>query len=244
MELYDKIREHYGGLEAEGVISFFDMLGLPVPEQGEYYQTSDTGFLIPLDDLGVLIRVTNDDDFPNYNHVHVLDPLFSRSFSGLRVDIMPGVEAPVTKQEAGILKRELYFRCGIELCDGHPYNFGFLPGTDPRFPVIIDEIGITYITKPSRALDEYVPAGKEPDTYNPQEELYGEIKRQMSAAWPSHSLRPDPEKFHDAFKQCHAMKEKGKLVSAWQDVEADYTQVPRAGRLYGTRLAQERCLKL
>lgn len=234
----DYIQRQIGGLEAEAVYRFFKDMGLPEPRGEEFYKTNDGGAIVFLDTYGVAIRFTDNHDFPHHDHPHVLKPLFSKTLGDVRIDINPGIETSVDEKEAARLKTEFFNELGLEIIDGHQYNFGYLPQLAHKYPIILDEIGIMPITKAAQSIKAYLPdPNMDAHNYDPQSEEYAELRALAEKAWPEGTDKPRSQMMGQFWDACSHQKASGALCTSWNSVGGVYAAVPRAASLYAAKLS-------
>jgi|GEM_PF-1613100 len=185
------------------VEEFFEALGLPEPEKGEYRTARSNGYILFLDDFGIIIRISDDKKTPRYVHNLILQPLASRTIDGFRIDIMPGLKTPVTSKEVYALEDELS-EDNLQFWDSHPYNCGYMPsGT----VVCFDEDAV-------KALPGFTA-----QVIKEQNKVFAPLKKAFTRAWPA-GENVDSYEMARFWQMCRTMKDKNILTSGWQDEEA------------------------
>lgn len=68
----------------------------------------------------------------------------------------------------------------------------------------------------SRAAPQYIPG-----VNDPQEILYGDLRRSFAAAWPEGADKPSPNRMAAFWRQVEEAREDGKLVAGWNELQND-----------------------
>src|ERR1035437_561051 len=129
--LVDEAKSLYGKETAQAVKSFFNAMALPVPHEKEYHETYGDGFVVFLDDYGLLIRLTNDTKYPLMEHARILQPLMTRKAGELRISLSPGVHLTDDEKAASRLSNTLK-KDNINFWDNGAKNIGRLPSLSPK----------------------------------------------------------------------------------------------------------------
>lgn len=214
------------------VKDFFTAMRLPVPQENEFTETSDCGFIVFLNPYGLAIRMTLHDTAP-VTHPLVLKPLLRTTVGQYRIDVTPGIECPIKYHDADDLESCLHFDTASL------HNAGYLP--DTGIPVVLDPRGIFIL---SRSVERTAALLRKHDyrdnTQDPQEKLYGPLKKIFNETWPGCKGTPDPAKLQTVWDKCRDMKDEGKLVTSWLKGEIfttnNYKNAFTGSRLYAARL--------
>ena len=92
--LFDLLLPHYGNDALHQVQDAFTLMGLPLPEQMEYRDTTDVGAMAFLNPYGCTVRVTNRKRLlceTALRHPRLLQPLGTFPDTILKIDIYPGI---------------------------------------------------------------------------------------------------------------------------------------------------------
>lgn len=234
--LLESARRKYGKKAANGIARFFEGLGLPVPDKGEYCVTNDnslftqqdpngfylnpinrTGFLIPLNKEGCVIRISKR-SINWTNHPHMIQPLFSYPAGRLRIDILPGIDCGVhidnTKKVKSRLIRSFLWAGSI----GHDIrtsNVGQLPN---GHLLAIEPAALQPLIPFLGTIKKIFGWKTDMNAAHPQDEFFGQIKRMFADAWPNLSQRPDPSKMKACLKLCEKMTDEGTLKPYWTNL--------------------------
>ncbi|HEY8191596.1 MAG TPA: hypothetical protein VIG74_04160 [Alphaproteobacteria bacterium] len=77
-------------------------------------------------------------------------------------------------------------------------------------------------------------------TQDPQEKIYGPLKKLFNEAWTDCKGKPDPAKLQNVWNKCREMKNQGKLVTSWLRgeifTEGNYKNAFTGSKLYAARL--------
>jgi hypothetical protein len=179
--LYSNANNRYGGRTARKISEFFNAMQLPEPSEGEYSETHDKGYLVFLNDPGVVIRITRA-NLTLWNHPRVLQPLGSVPAGKLRIDINPGIHCPATEKQRNEAMDDLG-KDNLQLFDPALYNCGTLPAVEKLIkagyavaldPVAVDDISRT-ATWARKLLGSKFSRAATP-AYDPQTLLYGHLR--------------------------------------------------------------------
>lgn len=234
---------------------FFDKLGLPVPEYGECYEGTSSRKLVFLNPFGLVIRITPENKLLGFDNAHFLKPLFARHAHGYQFAIDPGIDCPLSDFETVYIYHHLETKHGIRVSDGKPENLGYLPGFDGYYPLMIDLDQMVKLDENAgsslaavvhqvqQALNIYEDKhGHKCNSQvtcwengpDPQDIVYGPLKKIMNKAWPADAKTPDPEMVKEFFKACRDYKSSGRLLSRW--TEFDYNGTSDIANAYEKRL--------
>lgn len=226
------------------VAKFFKLLGLPCPDNfDECSPTSDFGILVPLNHVGLIVRIANNDLCPRYRHPYILQPLLSKGLDEkFRADIYPGIRTPGTVADRRFLDARL-FEDGIHFTDPQEENMGYLPyhdtGYDEKgFPVVLDAGAVgkldTFIEDSiAFAMDGYedqiwetsqlrrIFTIRAENRVNAQSVMYGTVTQAFSEAWPENKRRADQGKLMEIWRHCAQMRVNGELLDTWNDFDYD-----------------------
>jgi hypothetical protein len=227
---------------------FFADLGLPMPQDSEFYTAVNGGRnIVFLSDYGFTVQVAHKNKVIDFDSPGVLRPLYARVSKNLKMWIDPGVECPVTSAVATALQQRLLETYNINVYDGTFANFGYIPKSNPRFPVLIDldrtnvtdlskrnvtlcSEGLRVLSESVRRIKEGLPlfCGKEKRELDEQDEAYGVLYKLSVKAFDEH--RGDPTLRAAFFAACRDYKEDGRLLSSWDDF--DYRNIKYAAKTY------------
>ena len=250
---------HYSADQKDAVRSFLNALDLRVPKEKESYTGTCHRNLVFLNDCGLVIRITPEDQLLGFDNPHFLKPLFTRHAQGLQFAIDPGIDCPVELDAMQKIYKYLELNHGISVAQGIKHNLGYLPDGG-SFPVMIDLDRSIYkrndiLNRLSAAAREARKAiGKEPEILqqarqareaigmdpitlqngeNPQDRLYGALRDKMARAWPEDMTMPDKLSIQDFFETCRKYKAEGKLLTRWKS--ANYFGTSCAAENYHAR---------
>lgn len=213
------------------VKDFFTAMRLPVPEKNEFTETNDCGFIVFLNPYGLAVRMTLHAVAP-VTHPLVLQPLLRVAAGQYRIDVTPGIECPIEYDDADDLESCLHFDTAS------PHNAGYLP--DTGIPVVLDPRGIFLLSKSVERTAALLSKHNYRDRVDPQEKLYGPLKKLFNEAWPGCNEKPEPAKLQNVWNKCRDMKEGGKLVTSWLKGEIftthNYKNAFTGSQLYAARL--------
>ena len=220
MSLYSNAYNQYGGRAARKIKEFFNAMQLPEPSEGEYSETHDKGYLVFLNDPGVVIRITRA-NLTLWDHPRVLQPLGSVPAGKLRIDINPGIHCPATEEQRNEAMDDLT-KDNLQLFDPALYNCGTLPAVTNLIkagyavaldPVAVDDISRT-ATWARKLLGSKFSQAAAPK-YDPQAILYGHLRETFKAAWKNGGAQPDATGIKVFWQECREMKAAKKLVASW-----------------------------
>lgn len=196
---------------------------LPLPDEGEYFDSNDSGFLVFLEREGLIVRIRSR-DARTVVHPYVLQPLATRHLGLLKVEFMPGV-APCPSEWKWEVALKKLKNDGIDFWDAGEDNTGTLPNGQP---VVIDigaveklsfsTTNIKNLLALFRGTKESAIKQKEKDA---QAETYGSLRESVNEAWPEDQKAPDPQKFRSFLELCRTQKTKKILVSGWCRPDSD-----------------------
>lgn len=203
------------------VVETLTALQLPVPGPGEFFQGTD-GALIFSNEYGVVIRIELQDR-KNYlkikrinDNPFVLKPLGTFFAGEAVIEICPGCLTTKDSYISLDLKSRLE-KIGINYLDYGTRNTGLLPFRTEKMPdgvhVVIDRLAATTFYKKEEDVQTiFNQLGIRKD---PQEVLYGELRRALSAAWPQDAKAPDKKKLEQFWRLCRQRTKDGILVAGW-----------------------------
>jgi len=228
MGLLDRV----GTESAEEIKKFFDGMGLPVPDDGEYYCGTGSRYLVFLSDYGVVIRMTPNSSLMEFDNPHFLKSLFTRKAGNHQIDIDPGIECPASDQETNEIYKMLWTKFSIMVGDGRPHNLGFLPDSKLRYPVMIDldpewtkrlvrldEAAVSRLTKAVQTAKRLFLRTEDinmQEDINPQDEFFAPLKEIIDESWPANQNAPVLDGSQRILQACKDFKSAGKLVSPWK----------------------------
>lgn len=238
---------------ADQVAAFFEAASLPVPENTDYFRTSEGGRLVLLTPFACTIRIMQERKRLQGDHPHALKPLFSCAAGNYHIDVNPGIITPVPHEDVKDITVALAMT-GLKMLDDSQYNYGVIPGSSPAFPVVLDldntHLEITSkdaiplsrsVQKVKDILDKnYALAGKKaPET--PQN-IYDPLRDTISKAFRNGSKQLDTGAMREFWKMCAEMKQSGKMVSPWDALKSDTfwnpvrIDIPKASTNYEKKL--------
>ena len=225
--LFELLLPHYGGEALQQVQDSFTLMGLPMPEQMEYRDTTDVGALVLLNPYGCTIRITNRQKLLNetaLRHPRLLHPLGTFPDTILKIDIYPGI-APLADTVAAPDKELFrdFEKCGLEAFDAKTVNCGTLHN---GYAVIFDIPGV-------QKADEF--AGDESSTI-PEDTFQKEIYGHLRAAFAKALTTCD---FKSFWGLCAAEHNRGLLKSSWM-ITAPASMVDIPARAYERHLVQHK----
>jgi hypothetical protein len=225
MSLYDRAYQLYGARTAKRMNTFFNDMQLPMPSEHEFTETEDKGFLVFLNEPGVVIRFTNKwKDVWNESR-RVLHPLGSRITGRLRADINPGILCPLTDRQREELQDGLKEE-RLMLSDAGHYNGGTLPAVEGIIKaghvVAVDPFAVidlsSRVSKVGKILSRVFSKPAMPAEDDPQTKLYGRLRDIFTAAWKKDD-HPDPGLIRAFWQECREMKEEKRLLTSWLTAE-------------------------
>ena len=218
-----------------GFITNFD---LPMPDEGEFYRTNESGMLVFLSHEGLVVRLADNNYCPLIDHPRNLRPLYSRLYGHYRLDILPGIDNDIfrdKKPPTGPLNKIFGWRyyemkkiskeidqSGLQFWDKHSYNFGCLTSSYKNYHVLVDAgavIGLskkTMLAKAVLARVKSVFGVKDIDRQDPQQILFGKLSKALYEAWPLDQDKPNSKKMKTALKTAVTMRRRGVLMASWR----------------------------
>lgn len=231
--MYDNTHAPYVPLK-----SVFEKLQLPIPSMEETYNTT-YGHLIFLSDFGSVLRFTHKKAVIGFNNPHFIQPLFTCDAGSMILSIDPGLDCPVTQDQADEIRQNIEKKYGLTIYDAHNNNFALVPQTD--FPVVIDldpayfaQSGFSQLSQAVQKIKNILSGSLQPPT--PQETLYKPLRQTIAAAWPRKEKNPDPAGIQKFFDLCREFKKAGKLMAPWENEEKDYHGTTNAAAAYTRKL--------
>lgn len=212
------------------VSSAFEKLSIPLPEEGEFYQTGDMGALVLLSPYACSLRITSS-SLPTYAHPNILQPLIRFQGDDLNVELFPGVLTPFTSRDYsrwfGIFStlEDRLADTGLKLTDINANNGGRLPVPYDEQYVLIDPGAIQRLANGVKYTESLL---QETD---PQTVLFGALKSLFCAAVKAQ----DGTLVKNAWKSCIRAKAQGTLVANWE--HHDYCGTQKAAEKYSARLS-------
>jgi hypothetical protein len=225
---------------ARDPLSFFEDLLLPKPNLTIQYETSEGGFLIPLNPFGCLIRLTDAAKFPLITREPFLLPIGTKIFrSNIRADLFPGIVCPVSERKREAFNMSLRGKIDI-FKDLHEYNLGQIPGG--AIQIVEPDVLSHDFKSLSKKRREKIWDTKFPEKGNhPYSGPYGALRKSFETLWPEEKDRPDPASIVEFWKKCVLCKEIGILKSAWNRAKVKrnhkYSYLISAGKDYGKKIA-------
>jgi hypothetical protein len=223
--LFDLLLPHYGPVAMQEVQDAFNLMGLPMPDQMEYRDTTDVGALVLLNPYGCTIRVTNRQKLlceTALRHPRLLQPLGTFPDTKLKIDVYPGITSLGEKDSVSSdLTKELE-ACGLDPVDAmnKSINCGVLAN---GYTVVLD---IPAVTKKHASIDDdsiIVPENAL------QQRLYGHLRTAFTEAL-------DTKNFESFWSVCATEYQNGLLKSCWVQATDNPVHYPAAA--YERRLAQ------
>jgi hypothetical protein len=248
MAMLDEINSRYDEHTANAVCDLFNKLAIPAPDSGEYTRTTDKGFILFLNEAGIVVRLTSN-EIQNIRHDNILQPFGSRLAGHLRADLFPGVllehgNAQLYFDSRKIIDEELE-QVGLVFNDAIDANIGYIhERSSHKFhPVIIDpdayrkeDFGSKLITKGLlSSVSHLIPFYAERIPTPVQDRHYAPLHHAFSSAWPKDSDSPDQEKITQMWDVCRDMKAQGILKTAWLSAYANYKNMEKGSQLYASR---------
>lgn len=201
------------GVDPKPLANFFANIGLPLPQKGEYFITSDGGALVAVNDAAVVLRFSSRHAaFPCHDvrHADVLQPIARLEMENLVIELLPGVALGQDHNDLHRLIARLEVD-GLHFSDKMTKveNMGYLP--DGR-AVIIDRNAIT-------PTERYVPADAAALPFAHTRQILAHAFERACPMPFAEAPQGNPKIFWDA---CAWMKEAGQLVAGWmQPIFAD-----------------------
>ncbi len=202
----DRFRKQ--GIEDKTILHLFSNLGLPLPQKGEYFTTSDGGALVAINEAGVLLRLgsrTAENPCHDIKHEAVIQPIVQLDHGNLHAEILPGLKLGSNYDDVHQLVErlktdKLYFDDRMTKVE----NVGYLP--DGR-AVILDR----------NAMKPMPGYAEQPELQLPLSQLRHMLSREFKTSCPEpfgEVPQGNPAVFWQA---CAKMKEAGQLVCGWLD---------------------------
>jgi hypothetical protein len=197
------------GIDPQLLVNFFANIGLPIPQKGQYFVTSDGGALVCVNDAGVLLRFScKESERPCHNirHKDVIQPIEHLTHGNLVIELLPGLKLGFNHDDTHKLIANLKAdRLHYDDSPTKVENMGYLP--DGR-AVILDRNAVV-------PMEGYVDNGDPSDL--PLAHVRQVLHKQFTAEIP------DP--FHDTpqgnamkfWELCKKIKQSGQLVCGWLD---------------------------
>ena len=247
MNLIQNILNTYGQYAALRTATLLDELCLPQPEEGEYTHSWDGGYLVFINPVACVLRLTHHSKIPNVSHPHIQRPLGSRYAGVLRLDINPGLTCPIDPRDAQALYQRMKEN-NILLWDQKIHNLGYRPGVNnptQRVPVLIDHASIQNLSQSvsviKRAIqaktwivNEYLTIGlpeKNPPPEAIEDDPYEELRICLKNSWESRSI----EKFWQA---AATAKESKLLIAGW--LTGDMNESGYKNAFHGSQLYERK----
>ena len=241
--------------QSREVLNFFKNLDLPLPRKDEWFQGSSDRRLVFLNDEGLVLRITPEHEILTFDHQHFLKPLFQRRAAGLHFAIDPGIDCPVPESDASKIYRYLREEHRINVADSKAENLGYLPGYGRKHPLMIDLDWMISIGDEENeflarsvilarklmghkvAQPEQTTSETEVSTPDPQDIVYGDVRKMISNAWKEGIKTSDPEGIKAFFETCRDYKQEGRLLTRWQS--NDYFGTAAKAALYAQSRAED-----
>lgn len=227
--LFDLLLPHYGDDALHQVQDAFTMMGLPMPEQMEYRDTTDVGAMAFLNPYGCTVRVTNRKRLlceTALRHPRLLQPLGTFPDTILRIDVFPGIRPLLNSRLLPALQSD-FLDSGLFLSDGKIANCGSIPCKATH----TGEYAVVYDTPSVTPLNGIYP-DDEPFVIAEdklQERLFGHLHKAFVKALANKNFAP----FWDL---CAEERSRGLLKASWMETTLSPVYQPAAA--YERRLAQ------
>jgi hypothetical protein len=212
--------------QCKDIADFFNDLGLPVPLKHEFYEACNGGRnIVFLSDYGLTLQIARLDRLPSFNNKHFLQPLYQRIKGQLKMWLSPGIDSPVENDEAESFRSYMRFKQGVFIQDCNFTNVGFIPKTQPRFPVLLDLDSANVIltsdmlqrlTQSVHSVRKFLPPVLGGDAWgleDVQQDVYGELRRAAVRAFDEE--KGDMVLRSLFFMACQDGKSDGLLMSPW-----------------------------
>lgn len=214
-------------------------LQIPIPRKIDEFCVGSDGLLIFDNRHGVVVRieVPDQDSCMKAERVNdnpfVLQPLAGFTAGRATIEICPGCRATREIDEVNDLDHMLG-ELGINYKDKGLANNGRFPietGTFPYgVPVVIDRLAVARLE--NAVIDVQTALKKAGLECDPQEMLYGNLRRALAEAWPQGQDKPDPEKMMAFWQLCAEKKQEGVLVTGWMDTTKYYGDPGHVSEIY------------
>lgn len=223
--LFDLLLPHYGNDALHQVQDAFTLMGLPLPEQMEYRDTTDVGAMAFLNPYGCTVRVTNRKRLlceTALRHPRLLQPLGTFPDTILKIDIYPGITPlPPTVKAPDQKFFDDFLKSNLEAVDGKTVNCGKVGN---GYIVMFDIPGVQKAD--DRIDDETIIVPEDVI----QAQIYGHLRAAFTKAVKEQNFQP-------FWNLCAAEHNRGLLKSSWMTTKPDsMVDVPAAA--YERRLAQ------
>lgn len=206
------IEGRYGSMAFNTIANFFDAMQMPLPAEGEFTLTRDFGILVFLNDVGSVLRLTDNRYYPLLPHDNILQPYGSRTLGWLRADLNPGIGLCIDAEDTTALKATLN-EDNINFHDDTRYNSGYLPGLGRNHAVVLDAGACKALYESAIVIAQLVD--KTRTARSVQAEHYKPLRDAFDAVWPENASRPSG--LATLWDACRDMKAKGFLVTSWLD---------------------------
>lgn len=222
---YNYMESHFGPETALEVVKTFKKLRLPVPK--EEFLGGTEGALVFLNRYGMVLRVEARDGETEYKEskrvddsTWVLRPVASINAGKAVIELCPGCKMNSEYSDA-VKVRDNLRKEGIDFWDMGDFgdatrNVGMIPykmrGFPKGVPVVIDRLAV------GRLSQSLVKVARSLNAQDPQELMYGSLKRMFTAVW---SENPDPAEMSRFWEKCLESKKHGKLVAGWNEYYGD-----------------------
>lgn len=228
--LFELLCPYYGDEALYQVQDAFNVMGLPMPDQMEYRDTTDVGALALLNPYGCTVRVTNRKRLLGetaLRHRRLLQPLGTFPDTILKIDVYPGITplpSTVVSPDKKLFRD--FEKCGLDAFDAKPVNCGTLSN---GYTVMFDIPGVQKADE--RCDDESIIVPE--DVF--QAQIYGHLRQAFSCAIRNGNFEP----FWDL---CATEHNRGLLKSSWMTTNPDsMVDIPAAA--YEKRLMQSNGIK-
>ncbi len=254
-EFFHAVQGMFGDDACRKVAETFEGLQLPPPVKATEYLSSLDGFIVFLNEFGIVLRIEISDSDPDRsaiadrveNNPFILSPLLSVNAGSATVEICAGVHQEEDKgriQDTADYLKNMDYR----FWDRKFSNAGRLPVKTPHFPegvtVVIDRGAVEDLSESTRSVRELLERVFKRDkirqeVQRAQKELYQPIKKALALLWKN---RGDASYAEAAWSLCRRYVAEGKLVAGWtapQSEEAknekcdfgDNAKTPKAARV-------------
>jgi hypothetical protein len=254
--LHSSVYQRYGRRTAEAVDRFFDAMQLPQPEEGEFSETDDRGYLVFLNDSGTVIRLTQKREGIWGFSRRVLHPLGTRIVGRLRADINPGITCPLTDEQREELHEGLR-NDNLMFADQKHYNGGTLPAVanliKEGYAVAIDPIAVLDLSSAVGLVKRWLRRAVTPGHAaaaeamdDPQAIIYRPLKDIFKAAWQTGTDQPDAGLIRKFWEKAREMKASGLLKASWLTPELasrNYNNIYQGSRAYEGHMHTNRVLE-
>ncbi len=215
------VRERFGDKAALKVLEVFTNLHLPPPENAAEYMKSQDGYLMFLNEYGLVLRVEESDKPARVNDSpFVLNPLLSVDAGWAVVEICAGCHQENDKER--IRETARYLRdLDYDFWDRKTSNVGRMPIKTPNFPegvtVVIDRGAVGKLTDSTRSASlvlEYLWKLEDlkQEAARAEKELYQPLRNSFAHLWDN----PTDEGAAEAlWSLCRRYVAEGKLVAGW-----------------------------